>query len=310
MNTIKMAYAIQCHKNAQQINRLIASLDDNNVDLFLHIDKKAQFIKEITHQPNICLINNRIDVQWGGFSQVEATLEMFNIIRSTQNHYAYIHLVSGQDFPIKSREYINGFFHNNLGAQFIQFNIYPLHLLNRIKVYYPKCLFGRGEMRRIIRSVFKLAIMKSYFLRRKTQQLPKLYNGSGWFSLTGDCIEYILDFVDKNKDFYRFFHNAMCSDETFFQTIILNSEYKDKVVNNNLRYIDWCAAGLGSPKTSGWFKRGSTSPRTLLLEDYERLSNSKCLFARKFDLDTDANIIQRIERSLLKLNMPVIDHAV
>ncbi|WP_010632906.1 beta-1,6-N-acetylglucosaminyltransferase [Sporolactobacillus vineae] len=278
---IKMAYAIQCHKNSGQINELIKNLNDENIDFFIHVDNKSNIAKSIVKRDNVFLMKDRINVTWSGFSQVEATLGLLKMIRESNNDYDYVHLLSGQDFPIKSRYFIGQFFKNNLGKNFIEYEDFPIHILQRIKVYYPKLLIGRGKIRRLVRGLYWRLIMKTP-LTRKIDFLPRLYYGSSWFSITGECAKYILNFVDENKKYYNFFKNSFCSDETFFQTIILNSIFKTSVVNNNYRYIDW-------------YKKGLPSPKTLTLDDYNKLSFSDDLYARKFDADIDNQVIGKIE---------------
>ena len=44
---MKLAILIQCHKNPEQINRLLERLDHPSVDCFVHIDKKQKFADQI-----------------------------------------------------------------------------------------------------------------------------------------------------------------------------------------------------------------------------------------------------------------------
>ena len=40
----KQAYIILVHKNPNQLNRLLKMLDNENIDIFLHIDKKSEYL--------------------------------------------------------------------------------------------------------------------------------------------------------------------------------------------------------------------------------------------------------------------------
>ena len=87
------------------------SLSHQNFDFYIHVDKKFDinphlFLKSI---PNVYFINNRIDVKWAGFSTVTATFECIKEIAATGVKYDYINFLSGQDYPIKSADYINDF---------------------------------------------------------------------------------------------------------------------------------------------------------------------------------------------------------
>ena len=74
-------------------------------------------------------------------------------------------------------------------------------------------------------------------------------------------------------------------DELFFQTILVNSELRNRIVNDDLRYIRWSATGSG--------------PEVLLVDDFDRLRHTESLFARKFDQGADGRILDLIEEHLL-----------
>jgi len=109
----------------------------------------------------------------------------------------------------------------------------------------------------------------------------KFYGGSSWLSITGGCLEYILVYLEENPDYTNLFRNSICSDELFFQTILLNSIYKEKIVNDNKRYIKW--------------NHGNSSPKTLTIDDYNEILLSKKLWARKLDMIEDEKILFEIE---------------
>jgi hypothetical protein len=77
---MKKAYLIMVHKNPRQMARLIHSLNHPDVDFFIHVDKKsdAQPFKQISSMKHVNFISDRIDVDWGGFGGVEATLSLMN----------------------------------------------------------------------------------------------------------------------------------------------------------------------------------------------------------------------------------------
>lgn len=58
-----------------------------------------------------------------------------------------------------------------------------------------------------------------------------------------------------------------------------HTSYRDKV-KPKLAYIDWTGC--------------KDSPKTLSMDDYDALMTSDCLFARKFDSDTDGKIIDKL----------------
>jgi len=92
--------------------------------------------------------------------------------------------------------------------------------------------------------------------------------------------------LEENPQFKKQFEYTSCSDEHFFQMIVMNSHFKNDVINNNLRYTDWSGGG--------------SSPKTLTIKDYDNLIKSDRLYARKFNLDEDENIIKMLKESFLK----------
>ena len=104
--------------------------------------------------------------------------------------------------------------------------------------------------------------------RRYSSEFPTLYGGPTWWSLTYNVCRYIIDYVDKNPAFYERFKNTQSSDEILIHTLVMNSPYRENVINNNLRY--------------SYFERGAPHPNPLTMEYLPELSKENILFARKF----------------------------
>ena len=148
--------------------------------------------------------------------------------------------------------------------------------------------------------VFLLLVPKRKFVKGF-----KPYGGSSWWCLTRECLTYIHGFIKENPDFFDYFKYVNLSEEIFFQTLILNSPFKDSVVNDDLRCIDWSD---GRWQVKSWyrfpFEQGQTrvwrsGPRISRKEHFEILKNSKGLIARKFDTRIDSEILDLIDHELL-----------
>jgi hypothetical protein len=92
-------------------------------------------------------------------------------------------------------------------------------------------------------------------------------------------------FVQSRPDVVDFFRHVDIPDEMIFQTVLVNSELAGSVVNDNLRYIDWTRV-LG--------------PALLEARDLPALGASPKLFARKFDVSHDADVLDLIDAALLR----------
>lgn len=88
----------------------------------------------------------------------------------------------------------------------------------------------------------------------------------------------------KNPNFLKRFNYTWGSDEFYFQSILLNSKFKDNCVNDCLRYIIWDGG----------------APFNLKMKDYENIKNNinNNLFARKFDENIDNDIIDKLYKDL------------
>ena len=108
-----VAAMIMCHKNLEQVNRLVQALSHPEIDIFIHIDKKC---KEDCHsiRPNKCgglyFVDNRLSGYLDDRSLIDITLSMIKLVKKTEQHtckhYDYFMLLSGQDYPIRDMSLI------------------------------------------------------------------------------------------------------------------------------------------------------------------------------------------------------------
>lgn len=280
----KHAYLIMAHSNFQQLKRLIAALDDERNDIYIHVDKKAKDFQEdgwTTKKANLTFIPS-MNVSWGGRSQIVCELELLKAA-VYKKMYAYYHLISGQDLPIKSQDEIHAFFKKNQGKCYMDFDrkdIKTENFLYKIQYWYPFQEYigrnkdGKAEKLDWLQNKLLLLQKKLKYSRRKGTE-KKYYKGANWFSITDELARYVLS---KEKEIYEEYACTLCADEIFLHTLAMNSIYAQNVVPDSLREIDW--------------KRGN--PYVFGLEDYEKLMRSKAMFARKFQDQIDDRIIDKI----------------
>lgn len=279
------AYLILCHNNFNILCKLLSSLDDERNDIYIHIDKKTRHVPFIQIKNSICKANlvfvERLVVNWGGYSQIKAELALLQ--QATKSQHLYYHLISGVDFPLKTQDYIHSFFRKNAGKQFISFDHCAersTEFTDRIRYYYPlqdKIGRNRGKHIAIYERLQKtlLAIQRLLNVDRTKSCPIEICKGAQWFSITHDFALYLLHerhLIDK------YFSKGLCTDEIFLQSIAYSSPYKDSIVDNNMRLIDW--------------HRGN--PYTFTISDYEQLITRDCLFARKFDENIDMDIVVKL----------------
>lgn len=118
---MKQAILVQCHKNPKQVNLLLDALDDPNLDIYVHIDKKSNIGSEIKTGKQIHILPDeyRVDVGWAVFSQVEATLNLMRYA-AAWGEYGHYLLCSGQDYPLVKASELSDFLNKNADFNFVQ----------------------------------------------------------------------------------------------------------------------------------------------------------------------------------------------
>lgn len=282
---MRVAHLILTYTNPKQTERMIKNMAHSGFDFYIHVDKKYDinphlFLKDL---PNVYFINNRVDVKWAGFNTVIATFECIKEIVGSGIKYDFINFLSGQDYPLKPANEIFNFFNQNQGKEFLSYrdikNDWKEGLIRMEKYFLSDYNFkGKHTIERIINFVMPT---------RKIPYNLHPYGKSMFWMLSPETAMYVVNKVEGDKKLVNFFCFCWASDEFVFQTILMNSEYKDKIVNNNYRYIDWSAGG--------------PNPRMLDESDFENIKTSNMLFARKLDIVKSGKLFDLIDTKLLTL---------
>jgi hypothetical protein len=130
---------------------------------------------------------------------------------------------------------------------------------------------------------YKVEFLVNFILpKRKFNFNLELVGKETFWTLSQECAEYVLQYIESNKALRKFLKFTWGSDEFIFQTIIMGSPYKENVVNKNYRYINWPEKGA--------------RPNVFVETDFERIINSDCIFGRKFDINIDKKIIDLLDQ--------------
>jgi hypothetical protein len=314
------AYLITAYDQPGHLARLIQALQCSEARFFVHIDRRTAagpFREALASQPNIAFVEPH-SINWMGFSQVESILTLMRAAVAERSDYYT--LLSGSDYPIKSNQRILHFFENSR-EEFITF--WKLSdrpsWLHKIEHYYPIDLvpilnYESASFRRYFWGYF-YKVANRFPKRRYIANLVP-YGGCQWWSLSHDCVRYILNFVSQNPRITGFYRHTHCPSEMFFQTIILNSETAARV-RGFKRYTDWSAATSIESKRRedcmlpedsfnfryvDWDRQrtgGLGRPAVLDERDFAALRDSPDLFARKLCEPVSDLLLDRIDRELL-----------
>lgn len=299
----KHAYLIMAHDHFAQLGKMLSCLDNEAVDIFLHIDKKAQFDKnqliKFVSKSNL-YFTKRILVNWGGYSQIAAEMILLEEAIAA-GHYEHLHFLTGLDFPLKKQEDILDFYNKHKGQNFISLSkigtIDNAWYSDRVVYYYP---FQEYFKRRNLLGKF---LHKSLRLTQKKIGINRLKGcndlfsiGSAYFDITDQFARYVVSQKERIKEN---FISTFCADEIFIQWLWLNWPECNKLLYVNPEAVEhpYINRQYSSVMRAIDWVRGK--PYTFKMTDYEMLMNSGCLFARKLDDKIDVRLIDKLMQTIL-----------
>lgn len=278
---MKLVVLVQCHRYTSTLEYTVKKLaKSKNISVFIHVDLKFQ----VDHfsrlkGKNVFFIENRVNIRWGHISQVNATINMMRAVRHIK--YDYLSLISGDDLFVQDSKSFICFLHKNRDLEYIGVQKVGgdfLEPFDKIAYNYPAVFFKKETTRllKVKKAILKKMFRFGCFKNKLYPTLPKLYKGSNWFTITKKSTDYILDYIDESPVYLNAFRFSLSGDEVFFQTILMNSPFRERIykvenfVNDNvmsLRYIDWDS--------------GPAYPKLLDESDFPSIKNSEAFFARK-----------------------------
>ncbi|WP_067088457.1 beta-1,6-N-acetylglucosaminyltransferase [Streptococcus marmotae] len=261
----KHAYLIMAYDKFDQLAFQISLLDDPRNDIFIHIDKRSplsdddiQHIQAVAQHSTV-YFTPRMAVYWGDFSLVECELRLYQFV-AEKGPYAFYHLISGTDLPLRSQDTIHAFFADKLDKIFI--TRYNQEEAEQFKLYHTveHYHFFRKITPRTLSPLPRKLLQFYQRFERKIQTLLRVdrlhgkrsemgFDGfSQWKSFNHEVLMSILrerPFIEKH------FHHTFCSDEYYLPMVLkrldlLSAIYHYEPVNDipdefqgNLRYINW-----------------------------------------------------------------------
>ena len=249
---MKIAYMLAIYKDFDYLARILKMLKEPWADFYVHIDKKSKInIKKFQKENNLEYVNfiKRINVYWGGFTQIQATVNLFKAIKASGQRYDRIIFITDGEFPYWSNKKIYNFFsqEENKDKEFIavamtmEENPQYISAEKRVNTYmffdFPLLRFFDRE--KVAHKMWRFRDLQwAYGFYRKLLPM-KYYRGNSKFYITQDLMEYFLDYIKLNPKDYNSFKHTNCADEIIFQTLFMNSHFAKNLCNHLYRYHVW-----------------------------------------------------------------------
>ena len=295
---MSLAFLILAHQKPAQFKRLFDAIYHREDTFVLHFDRRAPAALHdlgrtlaLVHS-NVLLMPAR-KIFWGGPVIVHVQLEAMRLALITDSRWTHFINLSGQDFPLKSRDemidfleaareksYLSWF--DPLGAPVVWSDARKRMIRHHIAwpwLHHLLTLPGIGRrLRRICGWQNGLPYIPGYL--RRWPDFFRYYGGANHVALARATAGYLLENTDARR-IIDWLQATGVSDEILFQSVLLNSPLAPTLINATLREID--------------FPRGSVHPRIFTAADLPRLFASPALFARKFDEGIDSVVLDRLE---------------
>lgn len=278
---MRVAYIIPVHRSPAQVVRLMSRLAADDTRFVIHVDRRmgasaaAALRTDAMAVTGVSFVTSH-PCYWGGFGMVRAALKGIRLLLDDRDPFDYAVLLSGQDYPLQPPAVIGEMLERSGGRSFVE--CFPL----------PRADGGWGPRGGLDR------VEDWHFVRRRALhlRLPRRrsipgglhpHGGGAWWCLPRMAVEHVDRVVRNSPELVAFFEHVLHPSEIFFQTVIMNSPYAETVANDHLRHIEW---------------DGGANPVVFTAGDVGRLVSSPKMFARKFDAEVDAAILDLLDAAI------------
>ncbi|CAM9872008.1 unnamed protein product, partial [Pylaiella littoralis] len=282
---VRLVYVLLAHDEPAQVVRLVNTLDDapgrDRTWFIIHIDTKAEevqqeLLKVFMDRSNVIIMEEgRLDVAWGGFNVVQASLNAVALALEREIPFHWLWILSGTTYPIVS---------NNAIRQKLSSH-HPESIFMEVKPsvhspasttwhYFVEC---DSALHRIGRNLYPRGL--------------DMYVGSQWLAMPPSAARWLMEDTDLVPQYSEYAKHIVVADENFLPTMIKNSPLCANLVTSNQvhvqfdryehtldredRRMDKCL--MPNPDHCG------RSPATMTVDYLSVLEHSGMLFARKFD---------------------------
>ncbi len=315
---MRIAFLILNHRAPTQLVRLIKTLRRELPDspIVVHHDEFAADLSRslLDFDDNAFLLTTGTPISWGDFGVVDAYWQCLSWMGENVD-FDYVVLLSGQDYPIKPL----GLLAADLaatGADIVA-KANPIDKLSHRKQrisrrrylyqYRPaqaaarpspaRCWLRRraGVVVDVLNNVqpffyvYKFSDRQPWWLGRRSRRTPftpgePCWFGSMWLALSRRAAGFVVTSVRDRPDFVDYYRRTAHSDESATATLVCNAPWA-RVERRDLHYVRWTDPRAGHPDVF----RAEDLPELLAAPGY---------FARKFDIATDARILDELDQML------------
>lgn len=301
---IRIAYLMSAFADPQHLKRLIGALDADGCEFFVHIDRKVDIhpFEKLCDADNVHFLENRVNVYWGTYSQVEFQMRMIRAALDSPERFDRLFILSGQDYPLWSNRRIAEYL-EAVGEQELVSGIcldtddVQEEKKRMYRLYRPQTDIRRlspsmnDRLSKAIRKVCKLLGVRKKLKFPVNGNTWHLYKGSDYLCLSRELAEYVYATWADNPSVRHYFKSSFAPSETCIQSIIFNNpifrqradlhtgDYQTLKALTFLHHIDYV------PVIRIWKS-----------DDFDELMQSGKMFARKFTTADSTPLLDQIDQ--------------
>lgn len=293
---MKQAFLITAYKDYESLLDLVNLFTKTGL-CFVHVDKKSKTITDenikTLNQIEGCEVVREYDIKWGGFAHIRAIVRLMMMALSHEE-VSYMHLLTGEDYPLVSVEELDRLFlgekKDKIYFSYMTPEMLPETVTKRYQ--YINYFQDKNVKNKVLWLIQDLTVQLQRMLGRKRDHIGEfkdnqIYKGLVYISQPADIARYVVNYISKHRSFWEDLKRCQVPEEFFFQTILMNSEFKERVIDQELRYMDWS-------------KGDGASPCYLEDADFDQVMKAKkegCLFARKFHPSISKELRNKIKEN-------------
>ncbi|EDW78740.1 oxt [Drosophila willistoni] len=293
---VRIAFLLTLNGRAlRQVHRLLKALYAPEHVYYIHVDERQDYLYRKlleleTKFSNIRLARKRFSTIWGGASLLTMLLQCMQDLLKSNWQWDFVINLSESDFPVKTLDKLVDFLSANRGRNFV-----------------------KGHGRETQKFIQKQGLDKTFvecdthMWRIGDRKLPagiQVDGGSDWVALSKSFVDYV---THPRKDdellqaLLKLFRHTLLPAESFFHTVLRNTEHCHTYVDNNLHVtnwkrkqgckcqykhvVDWCGCSPNDFKPEDWARLQATEQKSLF-------------FARKFEPIINQAVLLQLEEWL------------
>jgi hypothetical protein len=297
---VRVAYVVLSHRNPEQVLRLVAALKEGPAAAVAvrHDERRSRIDDRELDRLGVLRLRDEVEFEWGGWSQLELLRECLDRA-ARELDPDWLLVLSGQDYPLRpladvERDLAASGLDAMLGdAWELPMDGLPEPPRDEFFLRYAYRHFSAPRSApRLPRAVRPLAYLREMpaplrprlGLRRARTPFGdgfRCFVSADWLTLRRPALHAVLRATRERRDLMRYYRRVAIPSESFFATVLLNDPGL-RVARENRRFVSFAA-----PLTP--------HPDTLTTADLDRLMASGCDFARKFDSDVDAEVLDVLD---------------